>query len=278
MNKKTNRALLNFFVLMLIVSIGVGFWSYHRKSKLATIETEIILLPELKWGSYRQITQAIQSLPRKLCWQLERPGRKASVLSPVENGLLEDAVDAALRIELAQREALLAEELQLRRRLIEMKIDRLVYQKRNQTDYLIKQALTEKRQEQAAELADFRRQKEKEYSSRLATLHFKMEMPDLSPEVKARLAAEVAALQEELRAEIDQKATALEEALVDIAAAQQEKAARELEIYRQSLEAEKAQEYLQEKAELVAEFWAWVRENEEVERFLPEDLEYKGIY
>ena len=278
MNKKTKSALLKFFGLMLAVIIGVGFWSYHRNSEVAAPETEIIILPELKWGSYRRITQAIPDWPPKLCWRLERPGRETSVLSPVENGLLEEAVHAALRLELAQREALLAEELQLRRRLIEMKIDRLVHQKRNQEEYLIKQALEEKRQEQAAELADFRRQKEKEYSSRLATLHFKLEMPDLSSEAKSRLAAEVSALQVELNAEVNQKAAALEEALADFAAARQEAAARELETYRQRLEAEKDQEYLQEKKELEAEFWAWVRENEGVERFLSEDLEYKGRF
>ncbi len=278
MNKKTNSVLLKFFVLMLTVIIGVGFWSYHRKSEVVAPETGIILLPELKWGSYRQIKQALQRLPRKLDWRLERPGREASVLSPIENGLLEETVDAALRLELAQREALLTEELQLRRRLIEMKIDRLVYQKRNQNEYEIKQALEEKRQEQTGELADFRREKEKEYSSRLATLHFKMEMPDLLPEAKSRLDAEVAALQAELKAEVQQKAAALEEALVDFAAVRQEAAARELETFRQSLEAEKEEEYLREKEELEAEFWAWVHENEGIERFLAEDSEYKGRF
>ena len=94
MKKKTTSVLLKFFVLMLTVIIGVGFWSYHRKSEVVAPETGIILLPELKWGSYRQIKQALQRLPRKLDWRLERRGWEASVLSPIENGLLEETVDA----------------------------------------------------------------------------------------------------------------------------------------------------------------------------------------
>ncbi|HHW12532.1 MAG TPA: hypothetical protein GXX33_05975 [Firmicutes bacterium] len=273
MNKNTTLLRRKLFVLILAVFIGVGCWFYYRSSQVVAPETEIILLPELKWGSYRQITQAIQDLPRKLQWRLERPGQEAGVFSPAGDGLGEERGQAVLRLELAQREALLAEELQLRRRLLTMKIDRLVHQKRNQDEYLIKQALEEKRQEQAAELADFRRQKEKEYSSKLATLHFKMAMPDLSPEAKSSLAAEVAALQAELRAEVQQKEASLAAALADYAVAQQEASARELERYRRRLEAESEQEYQREKKELEAEFWAWVRENDGVERFLAENLE-----
>ena len=274
--EKTSGNRCKFFGLLclaLAATIVVGFWFYGRSAQVVTPETEIILLPELKWGTYRQITQAIQGLPSKLPWRLEPPGQEAGPFPPVGEGLGGEQDQAVFRFELAQREALLAEELQLRRRLLAMKVDRLVHQKRNQADYLIQQALEEKRQEQAAEMADFRRQREKEYSSQLANLHFKMAMPDLSPEAKSRLAAEIVALQEELKAEVQRKEAALAAALADLAAAQQEAAARELETYRRKLEAESEQEYQQEKKELEAEFWAWVRGNGGAGRLSAEHLE-----
>lgn len=274
MNEKKKGTLLKSLVFALaLFLVGGGLWSYRKATEEGPLVAEIILLPELNWGSYGQIAPAMQSLFQKLGWQLEPPGREKSLPSPVDNGLLEAALEDALRLELAQRQELLAEELHLRRRLIEMKIDRLVQQKRNQEEHLIKQALAEKRQQHAAELADFRRRKEREYSSRLATLHFNMAIPDLTPEAKSRLATEVSLLKQELKAAIDEKAAVLEEAFQQFAAGRQEEAALELETYRRRLEAEGEKEYLQEKQELEAEFWAWIRENEGVEQFLPEDLE-----
>lgn len=272
MNKKNNGALLKYLVLVITVFLfGLSLWFYRRSPEVAAPESEIVLLPELTWGSYDRINQGIQSLSQKINWQMELPGRENLELSPGNKGLLEETLSEALRMELAERQALLAEELELRRRLIDMKIDRLVQQKRNQKDYLIKQAMEEQRLQQAAELADFRRQKEKEYSSKLATLHFQMETPDLDLQVKSRLTAELSKLKKELAEAITKKSAALKQALELFATRRQEAAAVELETYRRTLEAEGKNEFIREQQALEGEFSAWVRENEGVEQFLMEE-------
>ncbi|HBL35909.1 MAG TPA: hypothetical protein DDZ55_03775 [Firmicutes bacterium] len=163
-------------------------------------------------------------------------------------------VDEALRLEFDQRQALLADELRLRRRLLEMKIDNQVKQKQNQNDYRIKQSLEEKSRQQAAALADFQQQKEKEYSSKLATLYFQLELPELALDERTRLLTEITALKQELAESINQKSAALKLEEEQFATAQRQAATAELAAYRKKLEIEGEAEFRREQQELRAEF------------------------
>lgn len=272
MNKSKIGALLKIFGLtMLIIALVVlGFCYYTKTNKVIVAETELVLLPELKWGSYERVTQELQSLSRKFHWQLETPGQEASITAPAEKGLPAEALSAALRRELAERQALLADELKLRRRLIEMEIESRVQQRQNQDQHVLQETVEEERRRQAAELADFRRQKEKEYSSKLATLYFKLEIPDLAIQERSRLATEISALEKELAQTVKKKSETLVEELKRFENKRRQEAAVELQAYRRRLEAEGEEVFNREQQALEAEFNAWVDQNGAISEFLTE--------
>ena len=246
-----------FISLAIIVClVVVGFWLDRTSSKVAAPEgeRETVLAPELEWGSYGRFIQEMQNLRQKVQWQLEIPGQVSSVPPSEGKGLSTATVDEALRLEFDQRQALLADELRLRRRLLEMKIDNQVKQKQNQNDYRIKQSLEEKSRQQAAALADFQQQKEKEYSSKLATLYFQLELPELALDERTRLLTKITALKQELAEAINQKSAALKLEEEQFATAQRQAATAELAAYRKKLEIEGEAEFRREQQELKAEF------------------------
>jgi hypothetical protein len=259
MMKVNMSALLKkiFITMVIIVCLTVvGFWFVRTYTEVAVPETEreIILLPELKWGSYGHFTREIQNLRQKYRWQVETPGWKRGFLLQKKKGLPTETMDGAMQLELTQRQALLADELKLRRRLLEMKIDNQVMQKQNQDKYRIKQALEEKSRQHAAELVDFQRQKEKEYSSKLATLFFQLELPDLALDERLRLETEITVLKQELAEAINQKALDLNREEAQFATALRQAATTELTAYRRKMEIESETEFLREQQELEAEF------------------------
>lgn len=262
-----------FITLVIIVCLAVaGFWFVRTSTEVAVPETEreIVLLPELKWGSYGRFTREIQNLRENFCWRVETPGGERSFLAQKKKGLPTETFDEALQLEFAHRQALLADELRLRRRLIEMKIDNRVKQKQNQNNYRIKQALEEISQQQAAELADFQRQKEKEYSSKLATLYFQLELPDLAVEERSSLETKISALKQELAESINDKALALNQEQTQFAIAQRQAAAAELTAYRKKLQIEGEAEFLHEQQELEAEIFEKMAKNESTGLSWPE--------
>lgn len=284
MNKKKTGALFKTFIFSLTVFLlllgGTKFWLARRNSQGAPDQTEreIILLPELKWGAYNRFLGEVQNLSRKFQWRIEKPGRESGVLFFGEEGLPAAEMKKALQVELAERRALLTEELKLRRRLIAKEIDSRVQQRKNHDDYLIQQAIEERRRQQAVEIADFQRQKEKEYSIKLAALRFKMEIPDLTAAERSRLAAEVTALEQELAAVIKQKADAHQQELMQFAEARQQAAAVELEAYRRKLEAEGEERFDREQQRLEEEFNLWLQRNEAVQALLAETSEEKVLF
>jgi hypothetical protein len=275
MMKVNMSALLKkiFITMVIIVCLTVvGFWFVRTYTEVAVPETEreIILLPELKWGSYGHFTREIQNLRQKYRWQVETPGWKRGFLLQKKKGLPTETMDGAMQLELTQRQALLADELKLRRRLLEMKIDNQVMQKQNQDKYRIKQALEEKSRQHAAELVDFQRQKEKEYSSKLATLYFQLELPDLAVEERSSLETKISALKQELAESINDKALALNQEQTQFAIAQRQAAAAELTAYRKKLQIEGEAEFLHEQQELEAEIFEKMAKNESTGLSWPE--------
>lgn len=283
MNKqKIGALMISFFIFMFLLLClgGVLLWLAQRYSPLAPdpTEREIVLLPDLKWRAYDRLRGEVQDLVGQFRWQMEKPGREPAALTFGEQGLLAEEGKEALRIELAERQALLTEEIKLRRRLIDLEINSRLQQRKNHTAYLLKKAEEERRQQQATELADFQRQKEKEYSIKLAALRFKMEIPDLTSADRSRLAAEVAALEEELAALIEDQSETFQQELAQYVAAQQQAALVELEAYRRQLEAEGNARFDREQRELEEEFNAWLQRNEAVQALLTESIKEKVIF
>jgi len=283
MNKKKIGALFKtiFFSLTFLLFLlgGFKFWLARRNSQttLTQAEREIILLPELKWEAYDRFREA-ENFFRKFQWRIEKPGRESSVLTLEEEGSPNEEMEKTLRVELDERRALLAEELKLRRRLIAKEIDSRVQQRKNHEDYLIKQAIEERRRQQAAEIAEFQRQKEKEYSVKLAVLRFKMEIPDLTEGERSRLAAEITALEQELTAVINQKAEAYQQELQQYADTRRQAAAAELEAYRRKLEAEGKERFIREQQKLEEEFNTWLQRNEAAQALLGENSAEKVLF
>ncbi|NLY90031.1 MAG: hypothetical protein GX081_00285 [Firmicutes bacterium] len=283
MNKQKAGALWKTFffslVFLLLLAGGTKFWLARRDPGAPPEEREIILLPELKWGSYDRFLGEAQKLSRRFQWRVEKPGGESSVLSDPAEELPAGEMREALQVELAERRALLTEELQLRRRLIAKEIDSRIQQRKNHDEYLLQQAIEERRRQQAVEMADFQREKEKEYATRLAALRFKLEIPDLSAAERSRLAAEVTALEQELAAVIQQKVEAHQQELEQFAEARREATAVELEAYRRELEAEGKERLDREEQSLKEEFNRWVQRNEEaVQALLAETSEEKVLF
>lgn len=237
-----------------------------------------MLLPELKWESYNRFLGEVQNLSRQWKWGFERPGAEGGALSREEEESPVGGMEEAFRLELAQRRMLLDEELQLRRQMIAGEMESRLRQRKNHEDYLIRQALEERRRQQTAEFADFKREKEKEYAIKLANFRFKLEIPDLSDEEKSRLTKEIAALEEELAAVLAEKEKACREELEQLAKSRQEAAAAALAAYRRELEAEGQARFVREQQRLEAEFNAWLQQRGANQAFWSETSEEKVLF
>lgn len=265
-------------IIFLLLVGGIRFWLAPKHTQGTRGEKEIMLLPELKWESYDRFCKEGQKLFQQYKWGTEKPGKESSDPAWGKDGLPAAGMAEAFQVELAERQALIAEELQLRRRLIEEEIESRLRQRQNHDDYLIRQATEERRRQQTLEFADFRRGKEKEYARKLANIRFKLELPDLAADEKSRLAAEVTALEKELAAVLAGKAEAQRKELEQFVKARQEAAAAEREAYRRKLEAEGRERLDREAQKLEEEFNAWLQQSGSDQAFRAETSEEKVLF
>lgn len=264
MNKtRTNGLLLLGLVFGMLVaallSLRAGLFTKQEQVGLGAEEGETLLLPELEWGSYTQLSKKVKRWGQSFSWTMPKPGSEKRLPFEKTNNPSPSISQAraVYQAELAERQALFTEAAKRREEQMELEIEGKVEQRRNQGRYAIKEAVAGKKREQAEVLTDFQGKKEEDYSLKLVSLHFKAKIPDLSPEEKLLLTEEISALEQELAAEIEAKRQELERELQSFAAHHKQVAEDELEAYRQSLQVEGKKRYLHEKEQLEQEFFEW---------------------